>query len=169
MRLRDKFPRPLLRAVVCLIAVAATASCGQQGNQVGQGSVTSGSPSAAPDTAPHSRFTPLKPDASQAATFDYTVYEFAKDGSWISIVPMPPRSGDIVVRVDVAGSYEVKLTNSKCASSVNVSPSIGNSFVLTATEPKHGIAVSKRIELKISMSDSALNNYFCNVAIAEID
>ena len=113
-----------------------------------------------------SRFTAITPDLQSASTFNYKVFEFADDGSWISVVPMPPKAGEVVIRVNIPGHYEVRLENSKCASSVNVSPSDSLPFDLSTNNPKHLLAVDGGLQLKIAMPDNAPNNYFCNVAVA---
>lgn len=169
MNLKEQLKKSSLLAVICIVTVVVVVGCGQQGDQEDKAGIASDSPNAAPDHTDHSRFTPIKPDMVQASAFNYKVYEFAADDLWISIVPMPPKSGDVVVRIDVPGNYDVKLTNEKCASAVNVTPSMGDSFALTAADPKHKIAVNKGMQLKIAMPNTALNNYFCNVAVAAAD
>jgi hypothetical protein len=159
---------PLLASISAAFALVAV-GCGQQGGQENPGVAASSSSSQAPDDARLGRFTPIKPDKAQALTFSYKVYEFAADDSWVSIVPMPPKGGYVVVGINVPGNYDVKLTNEQCGSAVNISPSMGEAFSLTAADSKHRIAASKGMQLKISMPDTAPNNYFCNVAVAAAD
>lgn len=169
MNFKNQLKEVSLLSITCVSLALATAGCSQERSQDAQAEAASGSTATASYDPSYSRFTPIAPDQAQAATFNYKVYEFANDNSWISIIPMPPKSSDVVVEVNVAGNYEVKLTNEKCASPVNVSPSMGSPFVLTAANPKYKIAANKGMRLKIAMDDTAPNNYFCNVAVAVTD
>lgn len=162
----EQLKKTSLLLVTCVALTLAAAGCSQQKNQGAQGGTASGLSTAAPYSPSYSRFTPIKPDRAQASAFNYKVYEFASDNSWISIIPMPPKSSDVVVEINIAGNYDVKLTSNKCASSVYVSPSLGDVLILTASSPIRRIAANKGMRLKITMDDAAPNNYFCNVGVA---
>ncbi len=162
-----------LRTTLYIIIGLTFAGCGQHtdANDPSAGSVpaTTQPPGTGAASTAHttkSRFATITPDSRALAAFDYKVFEFSNDGSWISLVPMSPKTGNVVIAVNVPGTYEIKLTNEKCASNVNVSPSHGDLFELNAAAPKHLISVNEVMQLKIAMADTAPDNYFCNVAVA---
>lgn len=153
-----------------LVIALGIAGCGQQSNAQADAPAASTTSAAKPaltasDSASE-RFSAISPDTTALKAFKYKVFDFSPDDSWVSIVPMPPKAGDVVVGINFAGTYEVKLTNEKCASAVDVSTQDGSSFELNSTTPKHSLDVDKKLQLKINMSDSAQNNYFCNIAVA---
>lgn len=150
-----------------LIPVAALlAACSQPSGSSNEGSSPSALHSVSTNTLPQLRFVPVKPDLSTAKSFQYKVYEFANDGSWVSIVPMPPKAGDIEISISQAGNYIAKLTNEKCAYPVVVTPAAGSPFTLTSENPTHSFTANANLHVQIAMDSSAKNNYFCNTAVA---
>jgi hypothetical protein len=118
----------------------------------------------------HARFMAVAPSDAELAKMhlSYATFKPAPDGTYFEFVPLPPKSGDVIVGINTPGSYTVKLIDSKCAFDVQVAPSEGAPFVLNAAAPSHPFTLAKPGQLKSVMSDTAANNYSCNVSLAPI-
>jgi hypothetical protein len=118
----------------------------------------------------HARFVAVAPSDAELAKMNlkYATFKPAPDGTYFDFVPLPPKSGDVIVGIDTPGSYTVKLSDPKCAFDVRMAPSEGGAFVLNAAAPSHPFTLAKAGQLKSAMSDTATNNYFCNVSLAPI-
>lgn len=159
----------LLLKTSLIPVIAVLTGCGQTSSPATQGdaALSTAAPHVVDSNTPlQTRFVPIKPDLNAAKSFQYKVYEFASDGSWISIVPMPPKAGDIEISISQAGNYVAKLTNEKCAYPVVVTPANGSSFTLTSENPTHPFAASANLLVRIAMANGAKDNYFCNTAVA---
>lgn len=113
------------------------------------------------------RFTAVSPDNYANLGLPYKVFEFAPDGNWVNVVPMAPDSdaAPVVIQVNTAGRYEVKLDNPKCAFPVDVDPGSAGAFTLTSQAKTHSIELAANSRLKVVMAPSAKNNYSCNTVV----
>lgn len=121
-------------------------------------------------TGETARYVGLMPSEAELAkmNLNYATFKAGPDGTYFDFVPLPPKSGNVVVGINAPGSYAAKLIDSKCAFDVQVIPSEGAPFVLNTAAPTHPFTLTKPGQLKSVMSDTAVNNYSCNVNLAPL-
>lgn len=161
---RKKSNRLPLLVLGCVVAVLA--GCDHSPETTTTATTAETATASAPNGA-KLRLVAVAPSDAELAKMhlSYATFKAAPDGSYIEFVPLPPKSGDVIVGIHAPGTYVAKLMDSKCAFDVRVTPSEGAPFVLNTAAPSHQFTLAKPGQLKSVMGDNAANNYSCNVSL----